>query len=117
MTDLDKMFKPESVAVVGASNSEGKVGYIVLSNIINDGFKGKVYPINPKDDEIQGIKAYKNVSDLPEVPDLVVVCIPSRFVNPVVKECGEFGVKNLVVITAGFKEVGGEGAIMEEREI
>ncbi len=114
MTDLDKMFKPESVAVVGASNSEGKVGYIVLSNIINDGFKGKVYPINPKDDEIQGIKAYKNVSDLPEVPDLVVVCIPSRFVNPVVKECGEFGVKNLVVITAGFKEVGGEGAIMEE---
>ena len=114
MTDLDKMFKPESVAVVGASNSEGKVGYIVLSNIINDGFKGRVYPINPKDDEIQGVKAYKNVSDLPEVPDLVVVCIPSRFVNPVVKECGEFGVKNLVVITAGFKEVGGEGAIMEE---
>ncbi|MDO5850581.1 MAG: acetate--CoA ligase family protein [Methanobacteriaceae archaeon] len=114
MTDLEKMFNPESVAVVGASNSEGKVGYIVLSNIINDGFKGRVYPINPKDDEIQGIKAYKNVSDLPEVPDLVVVSIPSRLVNPVVKECGEFGVKNLVVITAGFKEVGGEGVKMEE---
>ena len=114
MADLDKMFKPDSVAVVGASNSEGKVGYIVVNNIINDGFKGKVYPINPKDDEVQGLKAYKNVSDLPEVPDLVIISIPSRVVNPVVKECGEFGVKNLVVITAGFKEVGGEGVKLEE---
>lgn len=114
MADLDKMFKPDSVAVVGASNSEGKVGYIVVNNIINDGFKGKVYPINPKDDEVQGLKAYKNVSDLPEVPDLVIISIPSRVVNPVVKECGEFGVKNLVVITAGFKEVGEEGVKLEE---
>ncbi|MCQ2977594.1 MAG: acetate--CoA ligase family protein [archaeon] len=117
MPDLDKMFKPDSVAVVGASNSEGKVGYIILDNIVNDGFKGKVYPINPKDDEVQGLKAYKNVSDLPEVPDLVIISIPSKFVNPVVKECGEFGVKNLVVITAGFKEVGGEGVKMEEEMV
>lgn len=117
MPDLDKMFKPESVAIVGASNSEGKVGYIIVNNIINDGFKGKVYPINPKDDEVQGLKAYKNVSDLPEVPDLVIISIPSKAVNPVIKECGEFGVKNLVVITAGFKEVGGEGVKMEEEMI
>jgi len=81
--------------------------------MINDGFEGNIYPINPKDDEIQGLKAYKNVSDLPEVPDLVIISIPSVLVNPVVKECGEFGVKNMVVITAGFKEIGGEGV---ERE-
>ena len=117
MPDLDKMFKPESVAIVGASNSEGKVGYIIVNNIINDGYEGNVYPINPKDDEVQGLKAYKNVSDLPEVPDLVIISIPSKAVNPVVKECGEFGVKNLVVITAGFKEVGGEGVKMEEEMV
>ena len=63
MTDLTKMFNPDSVAIVGASNSEGKVGYIIVNNMINDGFKGNIYPINPKDDEIQGLKAYKNVSD------------------------------------------------------
>ena len=113
MTDLTKMFNPDSVAIVGASNSAGKVGYIIVNNMINDGFEGNIYPINPKDDEIQGLKAYKNVSDLPEVPDLVIVSIPSVLVNPVVEECGEFGVKNMVVITAGFKEIGGEGV---ERE-
>ena len=73
MTDLTKMFNPDSVAIVGASNSEGKVGYIIVNNMINDGFEGNIYPINPKDDEIQGLKAYKNVSDLPEVPDLVIM--------------------------------------------
>ncbi|MBO7518810.1 MAG: CoA-binding protein, partial [Methanobrevibacter sp.] len=80
MTDLTKMFNPDSVAIVGASNSEGKVGYIIVNNMINDGFKGNIYPINPKDDEIQGLKAYKNVSDLPEVPDLVIISIPSVLV-------------------------------------
>lgn len=114
MKDLNKMFSPESVAVVGASNSEGKVGYIIVNNIINDGYEGKVYPINPKDDEIQGLKAYANVSDLPEVPDLVIISIPGKLVNPVVKECGELGVENMVVISAGFKEIGGEGIKMEE---
>ena len=62
MADLTKMFNPDSVAVVGASNSEGKVGYIILNNIVNDGFKGNIYPVNPKDDIVQGLKAYKNVS-------------------------------------------------------
>ena len=113
MADLNKMFNPDSVAVVGASNSEGKVGYIILNNIVNDGFKGNIYPVNPKDDIVQGLKAYKNVSDIPEVPDLVIISIPSMGVNGIVKECGEYGVKNIVVITAGFKEIGGEGA---ERE-
>ena len=115
MTDLTKMFNPDSVAIVGASNSAGKVGYIIVNNMINDGFEGNIYPINPKDDEIQGLKAYKNVSDLPEVPDLVIVSIPSVLVNPVVEECGEFGVKNMVVITAGFKEIGGEGVERENQ--
>ncbi|KZX09977.1 acetate--CoA ligase family protein [Methanobrevibacter curvatus] len=117
MIGINEMFNPSSVAVVGASNSVGKVGYILVDNIVNGGYGGKVYPINPKSDEIQGIKAYKNVKDLPEVPELVVISIPSPFVNETLNDCGEFGVKNIVVITAGFKEVGGEGIKLEEEMI
>lgn len=112
--NLDKMFKPDSVAVIGASNQEGKIGYIVIDNLISDGYKGKIYPVNPKSDEIQGLKAYKSVKDIPEKVDLVVMSIPAAFVNPAVKECGEVGIENMVVITAGFKEVGGKGIELED---
>lgn len=113
MKNLDKIFKPDSVAVIGASNSEGKVGYIIVDNMISDGYKGKIYPINPKSDEIQGLKAYKNIKDVPEVVDLVIISIPVKFVNESIKDCVEAGVKNMVVITAGFKEIGGEGVKLE----
>ncbi|MEE0938662.1 acetate--CoA ligase alpha subunit [Methanobrevibacter sp.] len=113
MKDLNKMFKPESVAVIGASNTPGKVGYIIVDNLINDGFKGEIYPVNPKGGEILGKKAYKNITEIPGDVDLAIITIPSPLVNPAVKECGEKGVKNMVVITAGFKEVGGEGAKLE----
>lgn len=114
MTNLDKMFKPNSIAVVGASNTEGKVGYIIVNNIVIGGYQGTIYPINPKSDEIQGYKAYSSVLDLPEVPDLVVISIPAAGVNPILEECGEKGVENVVVISAGFKETGEEGAKLEE---
>ena len=113
MKDLNKMFKPESVAVIGASNTPGKVGYIIVDNLINDGFEGEIYPVNPKGGEILGKKAYANIKDVPGKVDLVIITIPSPFVNPAVKECGEVGIENMVVITAGFKEVGGEGAKLE----
>ena len=113
MKDLNKMFKPESVAVIGASNTPGKVGYIIVDNLINDGFEGEIYPVNPKGGEILGKKAYTNITEIPGDVDLAIITIPSPFVNPAVKECGEKGVKNMVVITAGFKEVGGEGAKLE----
>ena len=114
MVDLNKMFKPEPVAVIGASNTPGKVGYIIVDNLINDGFEGTIYPINPKGGEILGKKAYTNIKDVPEKVDLAIITIPSAFVNTAVKECGEIGVENMVVITAGFKEVGEEGAKLEE---
>ena len=113
MVDLNKMFKPEPVAVIGASNTPGKVGYIIVDNLINDGFKGEIYPINPKGGEILGKKAYANIEDVPGKVDLAIITIPSVFVNAVVKECGEAGVEHMVVITAGFKEVGDEGAKLE----
>ena len=114
MKDLNKMFKPDSVAVIGASNTPGKVGYIIIDNIISGGYKGKVYPINPKGGEIQGLKAYENIKDVPEKVDLVVMSIPAAFVNESIKDCGEAGVENMVVISAGFKEIGEEGAKLEE---
>ncbi|WP_409201082.1 acetate--CoA ligase alpha subunit [Methanobrevibacter sp. DSM 116169] len=114
MMNLDKMFKPDSVVVIGASNQKGKIGYIVIDNLVSDGYKGKIYPVNPKSDEIQGIKAFKNVKDIPEKADLAVMCIPAAFVNEAIKECGEMGIENMVIITAGFKEVGGKGIEMEE---
>ena len=114
MKDLNKMFKPDSVAVIGASNTPGKVGYIIIDNIISGGYNGKVYPINPKGGEIQGLKAYENIKDVPEKVDLVIMSIPAAFVNESIKDCGEAGVENMVVISAGFKEIGEEGAKLEE---
>ena len=107
------MFKPESVAVIGASNTPGKVGYIIVDNLINDGFEGEIYPVNPKGGEILGKKAYANITEIPGDVDLAIITIPSPFVNTAVKECGEKGVENMVVITAGFKEIGEEGAKLE----
>ena len=113
MKNLNKIFKPDSVAVIGASDTPGKVGYIIVSNMISGGYEGKIYPVNPKGGEIQGLKAYKNIKDIPDKVDLVIMSIPAVFVNESVKDCGEAGVENMVVITAGFKEIGEEGAKLE----
>ena len=104
--NLDALFKPKSVAVVGASRKPGKIGYTILRNIVEYGFKGKIYPINPKATEILGLKAYPSVKAVPDDIDMAVIAIPASKVLDVAKECGEKGVKVLVVITSGFAEVG-----------
>ncbi len=114
---MEKLFNPESVAVIGASSTKGKVGYSVLNNIKKDGYKGKIYPINPKADEILGFKAYKSVKDVPDPIDLAVMVIPGKFVAGALKECGEKKVPYVIVISAGFKEVGHEGMEMENELI
>jgi acetate---CoA ligase (ADP-forming) len=111
--ELESIFKPKSVAIIGASNKKGKVGYSVLSNVVSSNFSGEIYPINPKADEILGYKSYKSVSDVPNPIELAVICIPSKFVVNTIEECGKKGVKSCVIITAGFKEVGSEGARRE----
>jgi acetyltransferase len=85
-----------------------------VDNLINDGFEGKIYPVNPKGGEILGKQVYASIKDIPEKVDLAIITIPSVFVNETVKDCGEAGVENMVVITAGFKEIGGEGVKLEE---
>ncbi len=114
---FEKLLKPESVAVVGASATPGKVGYEVLSNIINDGFAGQIYPINPKAPEILGKKCYKNLTEAPGGIDLVVVAVGRDLVIPVLKEAGEKGAKAAIIITAGFGETGEEGKKLQNEMV
>lgn len=113
---LEGFFKPTAVAIVGASTAPGKLGYAVLANVIESGFKGTIYPINPKATEIYGYKAYPSVTDLPTVPELAVMVIPYNFVPDALRECGEKGIKSVVIISAGFRESGVEG-VEREREV
>ncbi len=106
---LDAIFKPKRVALIGASNTPGKLGYDVLYNLIHAGFEGPIYPINPKAEEILGLKVYKDIGSTPEPADLAVFLIPSRMVAAAVEECGKAGVKAAVVVTGGFAEAGEEG--------
>jgi len=104
---------PKAVAVIGASRDKEKLGYGVLSNIIEHGYPGKVYPINPKTDEILGLKCYPSVLDVPDPIDLAVIVIPSNYVSAALEECGQKGVKGVIIISAGFREAGLEGVRME----
>ncbi len=110
---LENFFNPKSVAVIGATNNQKKVGYAVLKNIIEFGFKGKIYPINLRETEILGLKCYPSISDIDQEIDLAVFVVPAEFCIPIVQECGEKGIKNIVIISAGFKEIGLEGARLE----
>jgi len=112
---FDYFFKPKAIAVIGASNDPLKLGYEVFKNL-RKYRDGRVYPVNVKDDEVQGVRAYKNVKDIPDEVDLAIIVIPKRFVKQAVIDCGEKGVKGIVLITAGFGEVGEEGK-REEREL
>ncbi|MBN1179272.1 MAG: acetate--CoA ligase [Anaerolineae bacterium] len=113
---LDFFFSPSSIAVIGASRDPDKLGYAVLSNLKEGNFPGTIYPINPKADEILGLKAYPSVAEIPGPVDLAVVVIPYPFVPAVLEECGKKGVPGAVVISAGFREAGREG-LEREREL
>jgi acetate---CoA ligase (ADP-forming) len=111
--NVGAIFSPKSIAVVGASTRPGTVGNDMLRNLIFSGFQGPVYPVNPKSKSVLGIRAYTSVSDIPDPIDLAVIIVPAGAVFGVIDECMEKGVKGVVVISAGFKEVGGEGTQME----
>jgi acetyltransferase len=110
---LDPIFAPKSVAIIGASQTEGSVGRAVFNNILQGGFTGTAYPVNLKTTSVCGVRAYPSISDVPGDVDLGVIIVPAAVVPRVVEECGKKGVKGLVIISAGFKEVGSEGAQLE----
>ncbi len=115
MADLEAFFNPRSICIIGASRHKGKIGNSVLRNIINAGFHGDIYPINPKSREIAGKKCYPSVLDVNRPIDLAVITVPAETVIEVAGECGRAGVKFLIVITAGFKEIGPEGLEREKK--
>ena len=112
---LDGIFRPKSVAVIGASSRKKSLGWEILNNLVLSGFNGKVFPINLKADHIHSIKAYSSILDVKDRVDLAVIAIPANGVLKVVNECGKKGVKGIVVITAGFREIGGKGILLEEK--
>ncbi len=111
---LRHFFNPSTVAVVGASQNPAKIGYEILKNIVRYNYRGAVYPINPKAEEILGHKVYPNLTSVPGEIDLAVIVVPAPGVMDVLEQCGNKGVDSVIVITAGFKETGPEGARLEE---
>jgi acetyltransferase len=112
---LDAIFSPKSVAVIGATETQGTVGRTVLWNLISNPFGGAVFPVNPKRPNVLGIKAYPKVTEVPEKVDLAVITTPASTVPEIIKECVDFGVKGVIVISAGFKETGPEGVELERQ--
>jgi acetyl coenzyme A synthetase (ADP forming)-like protein len=112
---LMPILRPESIAVIGASRRPGTIGYQIVDNLLNSGYQGVVYPVNPKARSIHSIPTFASVKDIPGPVDLAMVVVPKQFVLDVVEECGEKGIKGLVVISAGFREVGGTGAELERQ--
>lgn len=113
--NLDKIFSPKSVAIIGASDEEGTVGYALMRNLIDLKFEGKIYPVNIRKSEILGFKAYPSVDQIPDPVDLAVVATPAKTVPDVIEQCGKSGIMGIVIISAGFKEIGPEGKALEER--
>ena len=111
---LDSLFKPKSVAVIGASARELHIGNRVIKNLLDFGFKGSIYPINPGAEEIRGIKCYKSILDCPDNIDVVHMVIPAKLVPQAVEECGTKGVKNIIINSGGFSETGPEGVLIEK---
>ncbi|MDQ6827695.1 MAG: acetate--CoA ligase family protein [Gemmatimonadota bacterium] len=110
---LDPILKPATVAVIGASRSRNTIGHQIVSNLILHGFTGAIFPVNPNAAAVNGIKAYPAIGAVPDRVDLAVIVVPKQFVLEVAEQCGQQGVRGLVVISAGFREVGGDGV---ERE-
>ncbi|MCJ7572479.1 MAG: bifunctional acetate--CoA ligase family protein/GNAT family N-acetyltransferase [Candidatus Thermoplasmatota archaeon] len=113
--NLDKMFKPKSIAVIGASDKVGKTGYRIFRNLIGSGYDGVVYPVNPTKESIQGVAAYKSIDEVPKVVDLAIIVTPANVVYDVIEQCGKKGVKGILIISAGFKEIGEEGKKLEQK--
>jgi len=111
---LENLFRPKSVAVIGASTKELSIGNRVIRNLVDFGFKGPIYPINPKADEVRGIKAYKSILDAPDNIDVVHMVIPAKYVPMAVEDCGKKGVKNIIINSGGFSEIGPEGEAYEK---
>jgi acetyltransferase len=113
--NLDPIFKPRSIAIIGASRERGTISHQILHNLLDFEFSGKVFPVNPKSDVVSSMKSYPSVLSIPDSIDLAIVVVPRDLVGGIVDECGKKNVKGLIIVTAGFSETGDEGRLLEER--
>jgi len=114
---IQKMLRPRSIALIGASREPKKLGHITLKNLIEGGFKGKIFPINPEAGEVLGLRAYQSVLKVPETIDLAILAVPAVLVPKVIEECGQKSIKAAIIISAGFREVGPQGEACEQETV
>ncbi len=114
---LERLFRPSSIAVIGASNYTQKGGGFLLNGLIKNNFKGPLYPVNPRESEILGLKSYPGIMDIPEVADLAIIAISARLVPQVMLECGRKGIKFVVIHSVGFAEMGADGKELEQETL
>lgn len=112
---LDRIFNPKVIAVIGASDKHGSVGYALMDNLINSEYAGTVYPINAKHDHVHSVRAYKTVTEVPDKVDLAIIATPAAAVPQIIEECGQAGVSGAVIISSGFQEIGLQGEKMIEQ--
>jgi len=112
--DLTPFFSPEGVAIIGASTNHRKLSHGILKNMTMYGYQGGIYPINPKADQILGMKCYLDIAKVPDPVDLAVVVLPAPMTPDVLRACGKRGIKAVIIISGGFREVGGGGIALEE---
>src|SRR6056297_2287178 len=112
---LYKIANPQSIAFFGASNRYTAMGTAILSSVAGMGYEGRVYPVHPREETVLGYTAYTSVLDLPETPDLAFIVLPTHLVPEVIEACGRKGIKQAVVVSGGFKEMGADGASLEEK--
>lgn len=114
MPTLQTLFYPDSIAIIGASRDPKKIGAIVLANLLASGYQGKLFPVNPKAENIGELTSYATIEGLPEPPDMAVIAIPAQLVIESLRELGKKGTKSVVILSAGFKEIGQEGEQLEQ---
>ncbi len=113
--DFTGFFNPQSVAIVGASREKGKVGHEILTSLILSGYTGRIFPVNPNAGEIEHLRCYPDLASIGEIPELVIIVVPAKVVPDLMRQCAKIGVKSVIIITAGFKEIGEEGKALEEQ--
>ena len=114
MSKISNFFKPKGVAIIGASANPEKLSHGILINMQSYGYEGKIYPVNPKSETIRDLTCYKSILDVPDPVDMAVVILPSKYILPVIEDCGKRGVQSVVIISGGFKETGAEGLALEQ---
>ena len=114
---LTSLFEPKSVAIIGASDRENSVGNVLFKNIVEAGYKGRLYPINPKHKTVQGVKTYKSIEEISARVELAIIATRPQTVTEIVEQCGRSGIKNVIIITAGFREAGHSGAALERKTL